>query len=101
MKVTINVTEDDILTGIRGICVLCPIARAINRVLSDNEYFAVVGNYLHISDYKESHFRKVVVLPKVARAFINSFDEGEGVMPFSFELDIEDKYLKQSELLNK
>src|SRR5579859_6474944 len=81
MSPTIIVTSDDIHKGIPGDAGACPIARAIRRSIqpSPEEYLAVDGLAICIGsqNYK---------VPEAAIAFIESFDAGNPVEPFSFDL---------------
>lgn len=78
MKLKVNVTRDDIKRGIPEDESYCPIARAVRRlgkkklVLVDAD-ICVLG--LH--DFK---------LPRKAAKFIDKFDNGETVKPFSFTM---------------
>jgi hypothetical protein len=78
-QMTVKVTEKDIQAGVRSQTQLCPIALAIRRDLSCD---VGVGTYtvsLAMSPYQ-------YLLPPKARAFIQRFDAGMSVEPFTFEL---------------
>ena len=87
MKYTINVTQEHIDAGIQSSCKKCPIALALESALGD-EYSANVGG---------SHFRvgkhrfPGKPLPSVAKRFIQAFDLGFAVSPFSFEIEVDDE----------
>lgn len=75
----INVTQDDIDCGIIGNCELCPIALAILPIVSplpvevDNCCIEIGG-----VQYNS---------PNSVCQFIDDFDNGKPVKPFSFELE--------------
>lgn len=76
---TIEVTAEDIANGERRSLSNCPIARTIRRVLGPN-FHAVVRPATRET---ETHF----MLPDMTRQhFIEAFDAGEVVKPFSFTL---------------
>ncbi|MCI0665883.1 MAG: hypothetical protein L0220_32915 [Acidobacteria bacterium] len=82
----INVTEAIISAGLPSDNRHCPIALAINRVL-DQDYRAHIGRIICIQAWN----RKVVFaipIPDIALRFIDAFDNGEYVSPFTFDLDI-------------
>lgn len=75
----IHVTKEDIKNGERFDCHRCPIALAATRAgLTD-----VDVDYLTISANQETH-----TLPDNAVCFIDRFDDGESVKPFTFILDV-------------
>ena len=83
--IIINVTADDIVNGIRGKCVSCPVALAISKVFP--KYFVVVRNTeVHLN---HSALVQTIQLPNSAVNFIDDFDNNKPVEPFSFELDYE------------
>ncbi len=77
MKVTINVTQEDIDKGKQGDSCKCPVALALRRIHPG----ARVGSLtLFIADdWVES-------TPEVARKFISEFDNGRPVGPISFDI---------------
>ena len=85
MKFRIKVTVDDISGGYRENCLLCPIARAINRRLdTDDVAVAVTPHYIRVGGNK-------VDIPERARRFVVAFDKNRDVSPFSFDLTIPDE----------
>lgn len=78
---TIDVKQLDIDTGLKGDCALCPIARALDR--ATGESWRVHSSWATRSgDSFKTH------LPLEAVRFIDLFDEGRPVKPFSFDLEI-------------
>ena len=75
----INVTADDIVNGMQGDCVRCPIANAIARV-SDKE-FRVSSRCVLVEG-------KYLMLPDRAINFIARFDYSGHGEPFSFKMDL-------------
>ena len=79
----IEVTVDDIMNGQRGSRDKCPIARAAVRAgLAPVE---VSQHFLYFAEGPGQlrHF----VLPDAAETFVERYDKGLIVQPFSFELD--------------
>jgi hypothetical protein len=85
MRITIDVTADDIANGVRGRCSTCPVALAVRRVPGLEKW--EVGGMSAF--YGASSFP----LPCAASRFIMDFDGGRPVEPFSFEVDVPDEYL--------
>lgn len=81
MRIKIDVTAEDIVNGVRGVAFACPIARAVKRMGSSQVYVA----YGCLECDEGEGF-----LPKSASDFVDRFDEGLPVSPFSFEVEIED-----------
>lgn len=83
----IQVKQEHIDKGVQGKCGSCPIALAINENLVDG----VISNvrYSRVDLVKnEVYLAEELWLPPEASRFIRSFDNGEQVQPFSFELEI-------------
>lgn len=76
---TITVTQADIDNGSKENPISCPIALASKRVASD-PYSVSVGTQVLAMD------SCVVIMPKVATDWIDSFDKGFDVKPFSFKI---------------
>ena len=83
MIYTIEVTPQDIDAGKRRSCDHCPIALALARTgiaFQGVDYSLVLGPDFNPID-----------LPQSARNFIEKFDEGAPVLPFTFTLDIPER----------
>lgn len=95
MKIQIDVTQEDIDTGIKEDAEACAIAKTLKR----NGYKHVtVGNDSITFYYKGIDW--YATPPSIASEFISNFDEGELVKPFSFELIAiteEERYADESE----
>lgn len=77
----IIVTQEDIDSGVKRACNLCPVARAAERVF---KHVVSVGTFaLHV--YYDAH-TEAFELPFVARQFVRDFDLGVTVEPLEFEL---------------
>lgn len=96
MKITINVTQEDIDQGKRGSDLFCPIALACKKSGQFEVYnnrIAIGDNYIstydrdNILDGNFIDFKKRVELPPNAKLFIRSFDRQYKVYPFSFEIE--------------
>lgn len=83
MKVTVDVTAEDIAEGSPNFCQFCPIARAIKRVVRGFVSVSVKTTLVFFGEAATP-----ADLPKTAVDFIANFDAGAKVTPFSFELDI-------------
>lgn len=106
MRLTISVTENDIALAIqdkrmkRGNCGNCPIARAIQRVIEVCPEMSTVGvcDYETTIAYRVLFLRKdnrlwtgqkscrSAILPREAMDFVDDFDKGHKVVPFTFTL---------------
>lgn len=77
----IEVSENDILCGVKGDPVHCPIARALERqtgyeaVVDPDEISLKIAGHMHCMD-----------IPPLCEEFVKFFDTGYPVAPFSFEL---------------
>jgi hypothetical protein len=95
MKVTVQVTRDDIRRGQPEKCQYCPIAHALRRVIKPECGFLVtefwVAIYPTIHTSGPSYDAR---LPLFAHLFVKSFDNCEQVEPITFDLDIPEEYLK-------
>ena len=81
MKIRIDVTEDDIKNGRRGHGEKCPVALACQRVNVKN-FSSVEFGAVSFNDGKMiSHSCEV-------QEFVQRFDSGKEVQPFSFELEL-------------
>jgi hypothetical protein len=79
--VKINITLDDIWRGRPYSMSECPIALAIARAVGGN-----VKVFVHVRDGTVVG-EKVFYLHEIASAFIDRFDKGKKVEPFSFDLE--------------
>lgn len=79
MEAIINVTQSDIDNGKKDSCVACPIALALNRIAPCRVFKQGIAIY--------STFR-IVPIPQSVKMFIQKFDAGLPVQPFSFALDV-------------
>jgi hypothetical protein len=95
-KVKIKITEQDIVEGIQCDCTLCPVARAVRRVVKDNvrievrdlsvlieipeqllhmEKGVVMDNDIH--EVEDDLFMHRTSLPAKAREFIDAYDTAD------------------------
>jgi hypothetical protein len=85
-KVTVSITQDDIDEGCRCDADNCPGALAISRATG---YAAKVGMVtISLRHADNGQFFKEISPPAVLRWFIEQFDNGNKVSPFSFELEV-------------
>lgn len=85
----INVTQLDIDYGVQSSCRSCPIALATKRLYPD-AVWVHVGAAIHVSDGHGNHL--IYKLSDDAVVWIQHFDCGDVVEPFSFEVDCGFKY---------
>lgn len=92
--ITINVTQEDIDNGTRKKCVICPVARALDKAfgltvpptpIADRTCF-ILDSY-HIDLFDKQDFLIRIPTPPEAKAFIKAFDTKQPVKPFSFQID--------------
>lgn len=83
--VTVTVTREHIDQGEQRSCSNCPIALAFDAAIPDALDSSVTGGYASVW----TDLRRVVTyeLPIEAREFIQDFDEGSPVSPFTFEAE--------------
>ena len=74
----INVTQENIDKGTSTCVWACPIALALRKIAKDEEGVSVYDTHCYIDDVNYN-------LPPEATSFIQNFDEGINVNPFSFE----------------
>ena len=77
----INVTQDHINFGLRGMAGRCPLALAAGEICGEE----VLVTHRVMSFPRNS---VCIYLPQNAKDWVLSFDEDEHVEPFSFEIDI-------------
>lgn len=88
MKITIDVTQDDINKGIKENCRFCPVALAVQRTFNDPEMDVFSPC---IKNCEEDR----VASPSSVCDFIDRYDNGESVQPFSFEIDVPETWVKK------
>ena len=76
----VNITKTDIERGLRNSTTHCPVARALNRKLKRYD----VRVYCDQVVMGQSVLTRIIRLPRKTVRFIELFDEGKGVKPFSF-----------------
>ena len=79
---TISVTREDIRLGVKKLSHRCPIARAIRRICGFQKITVGIVRIAWVLDGKPHNCR----LPDKAFKFINQFDAGQIVRPFTFQL---------------
>ena len=92
----IEVTQLDISKGSLCRSTDCPVALAIDRVL-DARFYAIVTMWtITIQPFNLVRLRAgwKTVCPPMAQAFVREFDKQNEVVPFNFELNIPEEYLK-------
>jgi len=82
----VNVTQYDIDHGMRNSCYECPIARAIHRELTEDEYPQVTTWSITIRSEQDSTYWEEYNTTPAMREFMFRFDHRQPVEPFRFAL---------------
>lgn len=85
LPLTIHVTQEDINSGIPKKCSKCPVALAINRATGLAATVKFHPNYIGENEHD------IFMTPDCVIAFINKFDAGNHVSPFSFTITEDDR----------
>ena len=80
--IRVEVTAEDIATGVPMDGERCPIAYALLRSLNDACYYAVDCEKVELDGEYD------LPLPKTAQDFILAFDDAQDVSPFAFDLSV-------------
>lgn len=88
--VHITVTADDIAAGMPGSNCRCPIALAIRRALPWLTAPGLPVVQLYAVELADGLDAPLAALPDEAATFIEDFDHGGLVVPFAFDLEIDD-----------
>lgn len=91
---TINVTAEDIEQGEPCEGDACPIRLAANRVLKPGVTCSVAFSYMTLTS---EGYASRIDLPKPAKEFIEAYDDDGIGIPFSFSLDIPERFLRRAE----
>jgi hypothetical protein len=91
VKVTIEVTAEDISRGKPRSTCGCPVALAINRQLKLSETEHLITASVGRKFTQVLTLRRVLVFwfPDNVQIFIDRFDSDQPVKPFSFEFELE------------
>lgn len=92
--VKIDVTAEDIANGVPSNCGKCPIALALLRVVPSPIVLNVDGDSVSFclpSKPSGLHPHAASDLPFVAQWFVQDFDNGQPVVPFSFDFWMPDE----------
>lgn len=82
----ITVTRDNINHGLRGSCTSDPVALALRDEGFLKPY--VTAEKIQVEGYLGRSFMQIEPAPYSVYDFVHSFDQGEPVSPFSFEVDL-------------
>lgn len=106
MNVKIEVTQDDIDSGITANCRSCPVALAINRVLKSDFYcrvdvgcFSIYNHNQVISILEAANHKQELemgLLPVPIQWWIQHYDTTLTVLPVSFVAKISKHFLKEA-----
>lgn len=93
MWTKIKVTKADIDKGVRCKSRLCPIARAVRKIVKRDVMVEVTGRWISLgTDPRDND----AYVPKSAGTFIANFDDGKKVKPFCFSANIPQKFLREA-----
>lgn len=86
-KITINVTEQDIIKGVQDDVLHCPIARAVNRKFHMKMGVRAAIEMITIHDNVYGPWETYYITTDESIRFMESFDHGKSVKPqkFTFE----------------
>lgn len=90
MTIRVDVTNEDIKEGYPGAFAACPVALAFRRRMAvpTGQVVAVAEGWIRwgedLADCREARY------PESVDAFIDRFDDGGPVSPFSFDLEVPD-----------
>ena len=87
-KLTLEVTQQDILEGIRKDAACCPIARAVKRAFPTWQKVEVTDDGIRVLD--EFNTRWFTGEIEIATDFMEFFDLGYPVSPFTLEVTFEE-----------
>ncbi len=81
--ITIKVLPKDIKNGVRGDSNNCAIALTLKRMFPESSQIRVNGTFATFRQPKD-YYSKYISLPPIAQTFIDDFDNGKEVKPFTF-----------------
>lgn len=88
MEIEVEVTDDDIRDGVKDMCRYCPIALAIRRKHFDARVEVYPSTARFWPSGNRSGDSMFGDLPDEAMSFIEQFDKGKSVSPFTFKLNL-------------
>lgn len=83
---TITVTQEHIMSGIRGDCTGCPVAFALADAYPNASYISVLERDEGVPEGMLFIGTAEMQAPQEVIDFVNGFDAGRTVKPFSFTL---------------
>ena len=96
MKVNLNITNENINSGIRAMPGACPIANSIMESMSNITYVSVLPYDTTIKIKKGNRLEAYrATMPKHANNFIKKFDNGTAVAPFRLNINFKKISLDQ------
>lgn len=106
--ITIQVTDKHINEGIKSACNFCPVALAVKEILKEEFFPIVINSFIGICNKKNEisslydgrDILQKILLTQEISGFIENFDFGQTVKPISFNISIEEKYLKETNVVN-
>lgn len=96
MIIQIDVTQDHIDNGKRYECNACPVALAFQKHINDDYSFEINDEYIDVVTKFNGYTQAEITVPCTVTAFVRDFDSIKPVKPFSFQIDIPDRFLRKT-----
>jgi len=98
IRITIDVTRQDLAAGIPGEPCTCPIAVAALRAMPFLTGIWVDETHIELDAGYGPYDGAAIPLPPLARESISRIDAGDAVEPFSFDIDVPDELIPAGSL---
>jgi len=96
MKVNLNVTQQNINSGIKAMPGVCPIANAITESVNHITYVSVLPYDATIKVKQGNKLQAYrAIMPKIGNNFVKKFDCGADVAPFKLNINFKKISLDQ------
>lgn len=96
MKITVNVTQEDIEAVVAGSRCECPVARAIERATPGASEVSVTADSVMLYPRLDNTDPSLRTLPLDVCRFVEAFDDRRPVAPMTFDLDVPEWALKEA-----
>ncbi len=92
MKIKVEITADDIAKGSRNVCTMCPVSRALNRAVGNEEITPQTASRWKAQAqpsrlFADGRRRIMCDTPEDVRVRILAWDATGQMEPFSFQVD--------------
>ncbi len=89
LTVMADVTQAHIIHGLPGVCLLCPMALAVNAALDRRFVVSVAPSFIYLREPQTGKANYCCAMPPSARYFMNDVDTARDVKPATFTLQFE------------